>query len=525
MRGLSWRLGTVFSSIAAVTLFLSTTSEGAAISGATVQNPFGLRHGPPAYRPPFHPRPSAVPPAGGTWTQIKTVPSGFAPGSMLVGLDGNVYIHQDNTGTWYRLKPNIAGSYVHGIWTHLADMPAGYAPLYYASQVLPDGKILIEGGEYNGSGTEVWTTLGAIYNPVANTWTPVNPPPGWSNIGDAQSVMLPNRLFMMANITNGQSALFNESTMSWTVQAGTGKADRNDEEGYQLLHNNTVLTVNDEQALNNPSSPGSQVYTASTDTWTSAGTVPVMLPSCFTNPCDEELGPMVLRPSGQVFAIGGTSHTAVYKGGTNWVAGPDLPNGFDAADAPAAVLPNGEVLLAASPGLFSAPTHFWIYDGVSLIQTADTANAPNDPSYVGRMVVLPTGQVMYDDGSGDLEVFTSPGIANPNWAPSFTWSGSTALTRGVVYSLSGTQLSGVTTGASYGDDNQSSTNYPLVRITTISDGTVTYARTVKVGTYSVKPGVASTMKFMLPARTPIGSSTLEVVANGIASDPITVTIK
>ena len=54
------------------------------------------------------------------------------------------------------------------------------------------------------------------------------------------------------------------------------------------------------------------------------------------------------------------------------------------------------------------------------------------------MVVLPTGQVMFDDGSSDLEVFTATGSPNPSWAPSFTWSGSTTLTRGVIQSLSGT---------------------------------------------------------------------------------------
>ena len=389
--------------------------------------------------------------------------------------------------------------------------------------MLRNGKILIEGGEYNGSGTEVWTNLGAIYDPIQNTWTPVNPPAGWSNIGDAQSVMLPNGRFMMANIVNGQNALFDESTLTWTVQAGTGKADRNDEEGYQLLHNGGVLTINVEQALNNPASPGSQIYRPSTGAWTNSGDLPVLLPSCQSNPCDEEIGPMVLRPNGQVFAIGGTSHTAVWASGT-WTKGPDVPGGYDAADAPAAVLPNGSVLLAASPGLFQAPTHFWIYDGHTLTQTADTANAANDPSYVGRMVVLPTGQVMWDDGSGDLEVFTSAGIPNPKWAPSFTWSGSTTLTRGVVYSLSGTQLSGVTTGASYGDDNQSSTNYPLVRITNTGDGTVTYARTARVGTYRVQPGFASTITFIVPGSTPAGASSLEVVANGIASAPLNVTI-
>jgi hypothetical protein len=490
LRAFTWRLATALVSVAMVALFVCVGSAEA---------------------------------VGGSWRQITSVPNGFLPGSMLVGLNGNVYIHQDNSGIWYRLKPNNFGSYVKGGWTQLASMPGGYEPLYYASQVLSDGKLLIEGGQYNGSGTEVWTNLGAIYDPVHNMWTPVSPPAGWGTIGDAQSVVRAGGTFMLANIVNGQDALFNEGTLTWTVEPGTGKADRNDEEGYQLLQNARVLTVNDEQALNNPGSPGSQIYAPSTGDWTSAGTIPAVLPSCQSNPCDEELGPMVLRPDGSVFAIGGNSHTAVFQGGTTWAQGPDLPSGYSGDDAQAATLPNGNVLLSVSPGLFQAPTHFWIYNGTTLTQTSDPANAANDPAYVGRMVLLPTGQVMYDDGSGDLEVFTPTGSANTSWAPKFSWSRRT-INHGQTYSLSGTRLSGVTTGASNSDSAGANTNYPLVRIKNTRTGRITYARTVTVGTYSVSPRAVSTMKFWVPTTTPSGASTLQVVANGIASAPVKVTI-
>ena len=54
-------------------------------------------------------------------------------------------------------------------------MPSGYQPDFYASQVLPNGNVLVEGGEYNG-GSGDWTNKGAIYDPVADKWTAVNPP-------------------------------------------------------------------------------------------------------------------------------------------------------------------------------------------------------------------------------------------------------------------------------------------------------------------------------------------------------------
>ena len=57
-------------------------------------------------------------------------------------------------------------------------MPSSYGPLYFASAVLADGKLIVNGGEYNFCiGAE--TNLGAIYDPIANSWTAVSAPSGW----------------------------------------------------------------------------------------------------------------------------------------------------------------------------------------------------------------------------------------------------------------------------------------------------------------------------------------------------------
>ena len=51
------------------------------------------------------------------------------------------------------------------------------------------------------------------------------------------------------------------------------------------------------------------------------------------------------------------------------------------------------------------------------------------------------------------------------------------MNAGSTYTISGTQFNGLTQGAAYGDDWQSATNYPLVRITNTATGHVFYART------------------------------------------------
>jgi hypothetical protein len=139
------------------------------------------------------------------------------------------------------LTPDEFGSYVNGTWTQLASTPAGYSPLYHSSAVLADGRVIIEGGEYNFL-NPVWTNLGAIYNPLTNVWTSMAPPPGWSTIGDAQSVVLFDGTYMQANCCTTQTALLDPTTLTWRA-TGVGKFDVNDEEGWTLLPNNNVLTV------------------------------------------------------------------------------------------------------------------------------------------------------------------------------------------------------------------------------------------------------------------------------------------
>jgi len=167
-----------------------------------------------------------MPAAAQTWTPLVNQPAFNSSTAMLL-TDGTVMVQATESGIWWRLTPDNTGNYINGTWSQLASMPAGYGPLYYASAVLPDGRVVVEGGEYNNSGSGVWTTLGAIYDPVGNSWTSITPPAGWTTIGDAQSVVLANGTFMLANCCNTQEALLNASTLTWTA-TGSGKTGEND---------------------------------------------------------------------------------------------------------------------------------------------------------------------------------------------------------------------------------------------------------------------------------------------------------
>jgi hypothetical protein len=474
------------------------------------------------------------------WQTLRNPPPTHV-GSPHLLTDGTVIVQQTCTGKWYKLTPDIKGSYVDGTWTAIASMPSGYAPLYYASQVLNDGRFIVNGGEYNATTSgvcpesEVWTTLGAIYDPVANSWTSVAPPAGWTTIGDASSVVLPNGTYMLANCCTTQEALWNPTTLAWTA-TGTGKFDVNAEENWTILPNGSILT-SDSYLFTGICGTNTEIYTPSTGTWASAGNATVQLSDCTTYSSSFEVGLGVLRPGGSVVefsAIGAPKALAYteifYTDSSVWATGDPLPTidgqFYTLADAPIACLPTGNILFAAAPEpAYTVGTHFFEYSQTNQIaEVADTPNASIDPSYVVNFVVLPTGQILETDFSTNVEIYTPTGTVNTAYAPVIGQLSSTTLNPGGLYLVAGAQLNGLTQGAVYGDDFQSDTNFPLVRISNTATGHVFYAKTSNFSTKLVAPGTISSAQFLVPSSIESGPSTLVVIANGVPSASVAVTV-
>ena len=454
--------------------------------------------------------------AAARWQKITNQPP-FDTDSAHLLTDGTVMVHEYGNNNWWRLTPDINGSYQNGTWSQLASMSPTYGPLYYASAVLPDGRVLVEGGEYNFLQFSE-TNKGAIYDPVTNIWTTVNPPAGWSQIGDSPCIVLKDGTFMLGQNSSKKTVLFNATTLTWTA-VGTGKADNFSEEGMVILPNGNVLVVDCANGTN------SEVFNPSTNQWSSAGSTIVKLPDA----ASLEIGPNVQRPDGTTVAFGGTTHNAIYNFSTGtWTPTADLPAGNDMADAPACLLPTGNILVFVSPGIFQQPASFYIFDGTTFTLAPNTQSGHNLTSYQARMLLLPTGQVLWAPAEGsttDTELYTSPGRPDPAWRPTIT-SVPTTLTRGSSYQISGTQFNGLSAGADYGDDATMATNYPLVRIKNETTRHVFYARTHDHSTMGIATGSAIvSTTFDVPAAAETGTSRIEVVANGIASRGVQVTIQ
>ena len=230
------------------------------------------------------------------------------PGNPILLTDGTVMLADNGCQDWWKLTPDEFGSYVKGTWTQLASLPDGYSPLYHASAVLPDGRVIIEGGEYifsNGVFHPVWSDQGAIYDPLTDTWTLVVPPPFFGGfgpfprtIGDAQSVVLFDGTFMLADCCTKDTALLDANTLTWTP-TGKNKFDIHDEEGWTLLPNKKVLTVDAYVGSYDAAGTNSEIYNPSSGKWSSAGSTIVQLwDSAATcggqNNASFEVGPGVL---------------------------------------------------------------------------------------------------------------------------------------------------------------------------------------------------------------------------------------
>ncbi len=440
--------------------------------------------------------------------------------------DGTVLAQGSNDSDWWKLTPDIKGSYVNGTWSRMADLPSGYSPYAQAEAVLADGRLIISGGEYNFNQFS-FTNQTAVYDPLANKWTMIDPPKGWTNIGDSPEIVLPDGRFVLGYKFKTKMAALDPKTLTWTPLPSKGKNGEHAEEGWVLLPDGSFLTVDVK------SHPESERYVPETGKWLDEGSTIVDLRGpqncCGTciqygpkNKCYDppgETGAAIRRPDGTIFATGAmpdgqnTAHTAIWtppsKGNKKgrWTPGPDFPNGDEAFDDPVSILPNGNVLAEGYSGAL------YEFDGKHL--TREPFNSAG-----GILMPLPTGEVLV----GGFAVYKSTGTYQPSWAPTISAFPST-VARGSSYQISGTQFNGLNQGAAYGDEFDTHTNYPLVRITNNATGHVFYARTHDHSSMGIATGSAIIMtNFDVPSAAETGASKLEVVANGIPSTAVAITV-
>ncbi len=177
-------------------------------------------------------------------------------------------------------------------------------------------------------------------------------------------------------------------------------------------------------------------------------------------------------------------------------------------------------------GTFSNPTLIFDFDpSAGIINAVSPAlmdsNLLRGSAFITRMLVLPTGQVLFSDNGRQLWVYTPDGPVNPALRPVIsqaTYNGAGNFT------LVGQQLNGQGAGSAYGDDVQSDENYPIVRLVN-SSGTIYYSRTTNWSSVGVGVGSGSeTVNFRLNSALTPGNYSLVVSGAGMSSFPISIHI-
>src|SRR3954470_18697629 len=239
------------------------------------------------------------------WKALHNQPT-FNASTMLLLTDGTVLCQDEGaqsvgTNKWYKLTPDSSGSYEFGTWSSVANSPN--SPLFYGSGILMDGRVFVAGGEYNGSSSAAELLAAEIYDPVANTWTSLQTPSGWTQIGDCSLCVLPDGRVLIGppSGTKQRTAIYDPVANSWSA-AGNKVGPGSSEETWVLLPDQTVLTVNCFGF------PATEKYVIAADKWVTAGNTPASLIEASSN----EIGPGVLLPDGRTLFVGSTGRTALY---------------------------------------------------------------------------------------------------------------------------------------------------------------------------------------------------------------------
>jgi uncharacterized protein (TIGR03382 family) len=498
-------------------------------------------------KPLVHKTASATPqvrqPTGSPWTTTTNAPT-FTASTMLQLTDGRLFVQDEDAVDWWFLTPDSTGSYVNGTWS--AGPSMSKARLYYASAVLMDGRVVVFGGEYI-NGAEAEDDTGDVFDPSTNAWTALT---GLSTsfnnaIGDAPNAVLNDGTLLVGSIYESASAIWNPANNAWETSQFTMLGASSTEESWVLQPNGSVLAVDNGSDRLQKSE---QFIGAG---WVEAGDLPVALVEQ-TCPLDgslsEETGPALLLNDGRSLFFGGTGHTGLYTANMalgqpgTWAQGPDFPKDSDnlqtvAKDTPAVLLPNGHVLVtgasenpdAGSGGeCWGNTSNFFDVDPTTNPVTFTAVARPagmttTQPPYEGRMIILPTGEAAFTQGTSALFIYNAVTPDTTN-APVITTAPGFAR-PGTTITLQGLRFNGMSQAMGYGDDDSEATNYPLVRF---SSGTsVYYGKTQNFSTMGVATGTTTvSTDVVIPASTaiPNGTYNMVVVANGVASQPVSIVI-
>ncbi len=462
--------------------------------------------------------------AQGSWIPVTNLSPNKNYGVMLLLTDGRVLAktdwdmahsfscncNGDPGDTWDMLTPDIHGSYVNGTWTTIA--PMADTRVYFASQVLRDGRVYVAGGEYGNGGSKA-----EIYDPVTGLWTAAHVVPG-DTIFDGSSQLLPDGRVLQALSYRyaDRTCIYDPITNNFSP--GPSVIGMHSESAWLLLKDNSILFADRSYGTVNPSA---ERYIPALNNWN----VDAIPPQTLYDWGAGETGSAQLLPDGRGVFFGGSGNTLYYTPSGSpspgsWSIAPHMPSGLGAPDGPTATMVNGKILCSLSDtntatSWFRSPTYFYEFDYLAGTWTKISAPVGGDtlsgPCADNTMLTLPDGNVLFANrGFEQYYIYKPSGTPLAAGKPTVDNIIKITCTK---YMAVGKLFNGISQGANYNDEWQNPTNYPLVRLTKGTN--VYYARTYNWNSTGVMRGTAAdTTYFDLPSGLPVGTYQLEVVVNG-----------
>jgi Kelch motif protein/galactose oxidase-like protein len=261
-----------------------------------------------------------------------------------------------------------------GRWTLTGSMKHARIGLSSTATLLPNGKVLVVGGDATGSSE--------LYDPASGTWTLT----GSASTG-GRATLLPN-----GKVLRG-AELYDPATGTWTP---TGAPSTNRYVTATLLLNGKVLVASGNRTFT------AELYDPASGTWSATGSLT----------WDRDFCTATLLRNGQVLIAGGyqqETDTPVASGevydpasGT-WT---EIPMNEPHFSHTATLLANGKVLIAGGNG--------W---NVSLLSSAELYEPDPDGATPFMTILYNANQIMsfYWTGAGTLE--QSDSLTTPNWQP------------------------------------------------------------------------------------------------------------
>ena len=408
---------------------------------------------------------------------------------ILVGYiqSAPTYFYNLVTNTWTLAANKVYGASSEQGWTRLSD-----------------GRILTyDIGKSNNTGKG----YAEVYSPITNSWSSISPGDGTANgvlpqLSDESEFELgpalrlqDGRMFLIGG--NGNTALYNPSTNTWAA----GPVVNSTLNGQPY-----VFVADDAPGAILPN--GHVIFAADAgEGVTSSGSI--------VN------GSEVIKniPSTAVFQVGwSVSGDGIPSDAT--ITSVDSPTQIHISDAATETLSGDAITYGVT---YSSPTQLFDFDPAAntigaVVPAIPDSNLIGNSSFQSRMLMLPTGQLLFTDASTQLWIYTPDGSAAASLQPTIS---SVTYDGGGTYTLTGTQITGQSAGAAYGDDVQCDENYPIIRMVS-SSGSVYYAKTTNWSTIGVATGSApETVTFVPNPAMPAGTYSLIVSAAGISSAPAT----